>query len=532
VRAVGTWEVRGEADAVLWRQGYQSWSASGVFPLVAPVLDDGGWPQIGGDAGGFDVLNEKGGTSWWAGLVGRADGGSALVGALSARTTKVATAFDLDGTVQVVWGGRGEALPVDLGDTVVLDPVVVRFGEDPNDLWRAWAEVVAAEADVALRPPPPVGWSTWYQYYEDLTEDDVRANLAAAAALDGGLAPIGLFQVDDGWERAWGDWTANDRFPSGTAGLAADIAAAGFVPGLWLAPFYVDRSTATYAAHPDWFVRGRDGEELEYQGKVVLDVTHPDAAAWLRAEIRRLVAEGWTYLKLDFLYAGAEEGVRSAPVTGAQAYQVGLELLREAAGPDTFVLACGAPLLPSVGFVDSYRTGPDIAFTVEPDPRREFLRNQVRSTAARGFTNGRWWWIDADALLVREPFGADDARGSVVAMAASGGAWLLGDALDALPPDRLAWALDPDAVAAVGADARPEDPLSFVSGFDATPLLELAQGDDRVPTRWEVGPMTALLNLGDEPVEVEGPGGEEVLTGERAEAGPRTLAPGVGELWR
>lgn len=533
LRATGTWEVDGDGDAVLWRQGYQSWSASGVFAGQAPPLDEGGWPVIGGDAGGFDVLNEKPGTSWWAGLVGRADGGSVLVGALSARITKVGTAWSPDGGLQVVWGGRGEAVALAAGESLDLDPVELLVGDDPNELWRDWADDAADAAGVTLRDPPPVGWSTWYQYYEDVSEDDVRTNLAAALALGSDLAPIGLFQLDDGWEPAWGDWTANERFPSGTAALASDLRAAGMQPGLWLAPFYVSRRTSTWAEHPDWFVHRADGTEVDYQGNVALDVTHPEAAAWLRGEIRRLVAEGWTYLKLDFLYAGAEEGVRHEPVTGAQAYRLGVELLREAAGPDTWILACGAPMLPSVGFADSYRTGPDIAFTVDPDPRRPFLRNQVRSTAARGFTNGRWWWVDADALLVRAPFTDDDARGSVVSMAASGGAWLLGDGFDQMSAERLAWALDPAVIeAAVGADVRPVDPLSHVSGFDTTPLLEVAGNDDDVPSRWELGAATALLDLGDAPLEVDGPGGTELLTGETVGAGPRTLAAGTGELWR
>ncbi|MCB9700208.1 MAG: alpha-galactosidase [Alphaproteobacteria bacterium] len=532
LRATGTWDVAGDATPVLWRQGYQSWSASGVFALQQAPVDADGWPVIGGDAGGFDVLNEKPGTSWWAGLVGRSDGGSVLVGALSADVTKVGTAWDPTGGVQVVWGNRGEAVALDAGESLALDPVVMLVGDDPNDLWRDWADAAADAAGVTVREPPPVGWSTWYQYYEDVSEDDVRANLAAAQALGGDLAPIGLFQLDDGWEPAWGDWTANERFPSGTGALAADLRDAGMVPGLWLAPFYVSRSTTTWAEHPDWFVHRPDGTEVDYQGNVALDVTHPEAAAWLRGEIRRLVDEGWTYLKLDFLYAAAEEGVRHEPVTGAQAYRIGVDLLREAAGPDTWILACGAPLLPSVGFADSFRTGPDIAFTVDPDPRRPFLRNQVRSTAARGFTNGRWWWVDADALMVREPFTDDDARGSVVSMAASGGAWLLGDGFDRMAGDRLAWALDPGVVgAAVGADVRPVDPLSHVSGFDTTPLLEVAGNDDDVPTRWELDGATALLNLGDTALEVDGPGGTELLTGETAGAGARTLPPGAGEIW-
>lgn len=533
---VGPATLAGDAPLRIWRQGYQSWSASGVFEI--PELETGpeGLPVVGGDDGGLAVVEERAGTSWWAGLVGRQDGASVLVGALSAVQTKVAVAADPDGAVHVVYGGQGEAIPLRAGETLFLDPLYTAIGPDPNALWRRWADEVAAWNGVAVRAEPPtVGWATWYQYYEDVSEAQVRENLSTVAALaaDPSLAPIGLFQIDDGWQVAWGDWRANDRFPSGTAALASEIADAGLVPGLWMAPFYVSRSTSTYADHPDWFVRGLDGQELEYAGNVVLDVTHPDAADWLSDQIAAKVAEGWTYLKLDFLYAGAEEGRRHLDVPGAVAYRLGIDLLRRAAGPDTWILACGAPLLPSVGFADSFRTGPDIAFSLDPDPRREYLRNQVRSTAARGFTNRRLWWVDADQLLVRDPFSPVDARGAVVATAVSGGAWLLGDSLADLPADRLALALRPEVVSLVGREVVPDAPLGWVSGFDTTPLLEIAQKDDRTPTRWVFEDGTvALLNLGDAPIEVDDPGGVDLLDGARRPTGRVTLQPGDGALVR
>ncbi|MCK6527263.1 alpha-galactosidase [Myxococcota bacterium] len=532
--------LEGEAPLRLWRQGYQSWSWSGVTEVAEPELDGDGVPLAGGDGDGMSVVDERTGTSWWAGLVGREDRGALLLGALSAARTKLYTAHSQD-RAWVVWGHRGEAIPLEPGASVTLDPLWIGFDEDPDSLWRRWAEAAAARVPPRPLPgDPPVGWATWYQYYGDVTEGDVLANLDRAAALNaaGDLAPFGVFQLDDGWEVAWGDWTANERFPSGTAALAGEIAARGMVPGLWMAPFYVDRGTGTYAQHPDWWVRDVAGEELRFTNAgggdyAVLDATVDEARAWMAAEVRAKAEEGWRYLKLDFLYAGAQEGTRSRDVTGAEAYRLGMEALREAAG-DAFVLACGAPLLPTLGLAEAYRTGSDIAFSLAPDPRLEFLRWQARSTAARGFLNGLWWWNDADQVLVREPADAALARGAVVANAVSGGAWLLGDDLAALPEERLAWALDPEVLSLLGARAVPEDPLSFPSGLDGSPLMELALPDDRVPARWNFpGGEVALLNLGAEARATESPGGTELLTGRGASAGePGTLAPGDGEIWR
>lgn len=43
---------------------------------------------------------------------------------------------------------------------------------------------------------------------------------------------------------------------------------------------------------------------------------------------------------------------------------------------------------------------------------------------------------------------------------------------------------------------------------------------------------TVLLNVSDEAVTVQGPGGTEQVGGEQAEPGARELAPGTGEVWR
>ena len=83
-----------------------------------------------------------------------------------------------------------------------------------------------------------------------------------------------------------------------------------------------------------------------------------------------------------FLYAGAQSGQRQEPVTGMEAYHTGMRLLREAAGDGMF-WACGAPMLPSVGYADAFRTGADIGFNFDPGPRHEYLRWQARATASR-----------------------------------------------------------------------------------------------------------------------------------------------------
>lgn len=496
------WSVDGDEPAAWWRQGWQSWSWSGVVSVGSD-----GEPASGGDGDTFSVLGETANTSWEAALLGRPGASAVHVGALSASRGKVWLGITPE-ELWVVWAhpAAGE-----------LEPVVIGAGNDPNLLWEAWADEIDGR-DPAL---PPTGWSDWYTYYGEATEEDIVRNLDVAQSLG-----LQLLQVDDGWERAWGDWEANDNFPSGTAGLAAEITSRGMTPGLWMAPLLVNRSTSTYLDHPDWWVKDDSGEELADGACncATLDVTQPDAAAWLQDQVRARVTEGWTYLKLDFLYAGAREGVRAEPVTGAEAYAVATRLLREAAGEETWILACGAPMLPSVGFADSFRSGADIAFSTLPEADRAFLRWQARSTAARAWANGRWWWNDADNLML----GADPTA-AVAAQVASGGAWLYGEELSAVV---AAEQNGLDLASLRGVRYAPVDPLHSLSGIDGSPVLERATPDDAVPARWEGEDGTVvLLNVSDVQVEVEGPGGTEKISGERAGEGTRVLEPGTGEVW-
>ena len=531
----GPHQQMGQERPVMWRQGYQSWSFSGVVDLLVLDRDEDGVPPVGGDGDAAAVAFEQEGTSWWMGAIGKPDGASLFAGALQAHKNRVFVAAEPE-NMWVVWGHRGDGVELRAGEIRTLDPVWVSAGTDPNSLYESYAQAVVEHLDVSTPTAPPLtGWATWYHFFEDITETDVRANLSFASSLRSS-PPLDVFQIDDGWQKVWGDWIAADDFPSGMSVLAEDIAAAGFIPGLWMAPFYVDRSTATYQDNPDWWVRNLDGEELRFLNLntgdyAVLDVTHPDAADWLGNLISTKVEQGWTYLKLDFLYAGAQVGQRSEAVTGLEAYQRGMRIIREAAG-DAWILACGAPMLPSVGHVQSFRTGADIAFGFDRIPKLDYLRWAARSTAARGWSNGVWWWVDPDQILIKPPFDDVQSRGAVVANAVSGGVWMLGDDLPALSEARLNLALEPTLMAMRGMRGVPRNPVTFVSGIDPGPPFEGVNPNDQVPHVWDFPDgSVALLNMGMDAVEVEGPGGTELLTGEVSEPGSRVLEPGLGEIW-
>ena len=98
------------------------------------------------------------------------------------------------------------------------------------------------------------GYSSWYNRYQDITEDTIREDLTGCRSL---LCPGDLFQIDDGWEPKVGDWLETDaqKFPHGLKGMVEEIHATGFQAGLWLAPFVCEKNSALFRQHPDWLLK-------------------------------------------------------------------------------------------------------------------------------------------------------------------------------------------------------------------------------------------------------------------------------------
>lgn len=275
-------------------------------------------------------------------------------------------------------------------------------GTDIQSVLADWADALGLAAP---RTAPTV-WCSWYEYFTAVTEDDIHENLRAMDTLD---LPVDVVQIDDGYQSALGDWlTLSGRFRS-REGMAAAIRAGGRRAGIWTAPFLVHPASVLAGEHPNWLVRSPDGAPL-HAGRnwdhdlYVLDTTHPEAAAYLTEVFRTLSAEGYDYFKVDFLYAGALDGVRHADVDALTAYRSGVELIREAIGADAYLLGCGAPILPSIGLFDAMRVSPDTGPHRRPEAGDYSQPGQDPAEftgAGRQWQHGRLWINDPDCLMAR-----------------------------------------------------------------------------------------------------------------------------------
>jgi alpha-galactosidase len=377
---------------------------------------------------------------------------------------------------------------------------------DPSPLLERWADALGLAGAARTTAPYQVGWCSWYHYFAAVTEGDLRSNLARAADW-----PFDVFQLDDGFQADIGDWTdTNADFATPLDGLAAAIAAEGRVPGLWIAPFAVAPGSRLAQDHPDWAATHLgSGTPLvcmlnDHWGGVVhaLDTSNPDVLDHLEVTARALVEAGFPYLKLDFTYAPSLHGGYADPSrTPAQRVRAGFDAVRRGAGPDTFLLGCGAPIGASVGVVDGMRIGPDVApWWHAPTegwhpPGHEggepATVNAWRNTLSRSFLHRRLWLNDPDCLMLRTErtrLTPDQARAWALAVGVSGGMALVSDDLAlldrsarALLDDVVALGRESDAAARRGATPRCPDLL------DADPPAHLATADNELVGQPDAG---------------------------------------------
>ncbi|MDP9236203.1 MAG: alpha-galactosidase [Chloroflexota bacterium] len=355
-----------------------------------------------------------------------------------------------------------DGISIDPGETLWSERILIDLVGHPNEQLERYGYALATLMGARVPATTPAGWCSWYYFYTGVTEDDIVRNLRFLEQHHRDL-PIDTVQVDDGYQADIGDWlVSNEKFPHGMAWLAAEIKRGGYRPGLWLAPLLIAESSRTFAAHPDWVVRGDDGAPVVatnnwQRQNFGLDGSHPQARDWL-TDLFREVCESWgyDYLKIDFLFGGAIAGRRyDASATRVRAYRDALAAVRAGVGEQRFVLGCGSLMAPSVGVLDGNRIGPDVApfwrnlttaERAEPMPRERrpddnlSVETAIRNTLQRSWMHGRMWANDPDCLLVRTDrtkLTLDETRTLASVIGLSAGMMLSSDDLANVPPERL-----------------------------------------------------------------------------------------------
>jgi len=154
-----------------------------------------------------------------------------------------------------------------------------------------------------------LGWSSSHNCRTGISEKVVEENLQALSHKD---VPIQVFQVEDGYQEAYGDWVyPHENFPSGMPALAEKISSHGFLPGLWLAPFICEKKSMMFKENSQWLLYHKGGKPVKAGWKsfqtgwlYALDFYAPGFKEHL-AKLLYTVTEEWGFkiLILDYLYA-------------------------------------------------------------------------------------------------------------------------------------------------------------------------------------------------------------------------------------
>lgn len=265
------------------------------------------------------------------------------------------------------------------------------------------------------------GYTSWYNYFQNISEEIILRDLNG---LDRASEEVNIFQVDDGYQQAVGDWLLIDekKFPNGMKYIADKIHDKGYKAGIWLAPFSAQVSSQLAKDHPDWLLtHNRNGKKMlgcqGWGGAYTIDIYNPDAREYIKHVFDVVLNEwGFDMVKLDFLYSQCIE-----PRNGKTRGEImcdGVDLLREACG-DKWILGCGVPLGACMGIFDACRISCDASknwkFKVEKGLAINDLVSSIRincenpssqnaiiNTIFRNHLDGRAFCNDPDVFFLRD----------------------------------------------------------------------------------------------------------------------------------
>lgn len=296
------------------------------------------------------------------------------------------------------------------------------------DVLTAYGKRIAKDNPLKKRCKLPTGWCSWYYYGPNISQEKILENTAYAKKYN---LPIEYIQIDDGWQKCYGDWEENERFQMGMKALADEIKSAGFTPGIWITPFVFAPESQTFKEHPDWFVRNENG--VHHPNRLI-DYSVKGAKEWLYNIAKKISVDwGYRYIKIDLVsYRLAITGYKKKGFNALKNFKEMLRIMRSAVTEDTVFLTCTSPVGASAGLAEGVRISDDIF------ERWDSLK-LVAKEVFRRYYCAEYINTDPDCLMVRTKAQHDEdafrictrdereIRSFITFMSASGGAVMLSD---------------------------------------------------------------------------------------------------------
>lgn len=293
-------------------------------------------------------------------------------------------------------------------------------------------------------PLPPSGWCSWYFYYQEISEDEVKRNAEWIAdhLKDYGAQYV---QIDDGWQGTGHglgenrDWTTIDkRFSGGMPALAAYIKSLGLKPGIWLAP-HGQSNLEIVKKNPGAFLLKPDGTSASksWEGDYLIDPSTPEAQKYLTNLFTTLRGWGFEYFKIDGQptvireFKNKKDFMKNKTDDTDALYRATLVSIRAGIGENSYLLGCWVIPLEGVGLMNGSRIGADVL------PNWDGFKFALRATMEYYFLHNVAWYTDPDVMIVRAPLPLEQARAWATLQGLTGQAALTSDRLTDLSPERV-----------------------------------------------------------------------------------------------
>lgn len=292
-------------------------------------------------------------------------------------------------------------------------PIVSLFFTTQNNEYEAFNHYFDALNMPNLPASNPIaGFTTWYNYYTNISQKNVLENLYAFQKHQ---VPLHFFQIDDGWQTNIGDWlyTNTQKFENGMQWLAQQIKTQGYKAGLWLAPFVCTSSSSIYKNKSQWLLRQKNGKPIHAGYNVlwksyiyVLDFYNPEVQNYIKLVLNTILYEwGFDMVKLDFLYAVALQAPPQK--TTAMVMNEALIFLQNIVNQKT-MLGCGVPIAAAWNKMQYCRIGADIHLQWDENllkyvgnRERPSTINALKNTIYRHPYNARTFFNDPDVSILR-----------------------------------------------------------------------------------------------------------------------------------
>jgi len=325
------------------------------------------------------------------------------------------------------------------------DAVLLKDGSRLENYYRDILKIKYYKPiDKSRFPLPPAGWCSWYFYYQEIGEDEVKRNTdwIAQNLRDYGAVYV---QIDDGWQGTGHglgenrDWTTIDkRFPGGMAGLATYIKSRGLKPGIWLAP-HGQSNEAVVKKNHGVFMLKPDGTSVSntWEGRFLLDPSTAESQQYLKDLFSTLSRWGYEYFKIDGQpivvreYRNQKSSMKNPTGDSDELYRDTLASIRVAIGPDRYLLGCWVVPLEGVGLMNGSRIGADVL------PNWDGFKFALRATMEYYFLHNIAWYTDPDVLVVRSPLPLEQARAWATLQGLTGQSLLTSDRLSDLSSERV-----------------------------------------------------------------------------------------------